>query len=35
MGQSGFFDLEHPYEGLDAHGVPLVAINAAVLTLLD
>ncbi len=30
MGQPGFFDLQHRYEGLDAHGDPLVAINAAV-----
>jgi IS5 family transposase len=30
MGQPGFFDLENRYSGLDAHGDPLVAINAAV-----
>jgi IS5 family transposase len=30
MGQPGFFDLQRRYEGLDAHGDPLVAINAAV-----
>ena len=30
MGQPGFFDVEHRYAGLDAHGDPLVAINAAV-----
>ena len=30
MGQPGFFDLERRYEGLDAHGDPLEAINAAV-----
>ena len=30
MGQPGFFDLQHRYEGLDAHGDALVAINAAV-----
>ena len=30
MGQPGFFDLQHRYEGLDANGDPLVAINAAV-----
>jgi len=30
MGQPGFFDLQHRYEGLDAHGDPLVAIKAAV-----
>jgi IS5 family transposase len=30
MGQPGFFDLENRYAGLDAHGDPLVAINAAV-----
>ena len=30
MVQPGFFDLQHRYEGLDAHGDPLVAINAAV-----
>ena len=30
MGQPGFFDLEHRYASLDAHGDPLVAINAAV-----
>ena len=30
MGQSGFFDLEHRYEGLDAKSHPLVAILAAV-----
>ena len=29
MGQPGFFDLQGRYEGLDAHGDPLVAINAA------
>ena len=30
MGQPGFFDLQHRYEGLDAHGDPLVAFGAAV-----
>jgi hypothetical protein len=30
MGQLGFFDLENRYAGLDAHGDPLVAIDAAV-----
>ena len=30
MGQPGFFDLENRYAGLDTHGDPLVAINAAV-----
>jgi len=30
MGQPGFFDLQHRYEGLDAKGDPLVAIAAAV-----
>jgi len=30
MGQPGFFELENRYAGLDAHGDPLVAINAAV-----
>lgn len=30
MGQPGFFDLENRYAGLDLHGDPLVAINAAV-----
>ncbi len=30
MSQLGFFDLENRYPGLDAHGDPLVAINAAV-----
>ena len=30
MVQPGFFDLEHRYEGLDAHGDPLLAIVAAV-----
>ena len=30
MGQPGFFDLQHRYEGLDAKGDPLVAILAAV-----
>jgi hypothetical protein len=29
VGQPGFFDLEHRYAGLHAHGDPLVAINAA------
>src|SRR3546814_8772914 len=31
MGQPGFFDLQHRYEGLDAKSDPLVAILAAVL----
>lgn len=30
MGQPGFFDLQHGYEGLDAKGDPLVAIAVAV-----
>ena len=30
MGQPGFFDLQHRYEGLDAKSDPLVAILAAV-----
>jgi len=30
MAQPGFFDLQHRYEGLDAQGDPLVAINASV-----
>ena len=30
MGKPEFFDLQHRYEGLVAHGNPLVAINAAV-----
>ena len=30
MGQPGFFDFQHRYEGLDAKGDPLVAIAAAV-----
>ena len=30
MGQPGFFDLQHRYEGLDAKGDPLVAIASAV-----
>ena len=30
MGEPGFFDVENRYAGLDAHGDPLVAINAAV-----
>ena len=30
MGQPGFFDLQHRYEGLDAKGDPLVAIAASV-----
>lgn len=30
MGQPGFFDVQHRYEGLDACGDPLVAINSAV-----
>ena len=30
MGKPGFFDLQHRYERLVAHGNPLVAINAAV-----
>jgi len=30
MGQPGFLDLENRYGGLDAHGDPRVAINAAV-----
>ena len=30
MSQPGFFDLQHRYEGVDAHRDPLVAINAAV-----
>ena len=29
MGQPGFFDLQHRYEGLDAKGDPLVAIAAS------
>ena len=29
MGQPRFFDRENRYAGLDAHGDPLVAINAA------
>jgi len=28
--QPGFFDLQHRYEGLDAHGDPLVVLGAAV-----
>src|SRR3546814_19761197 len=31
MGQPGFFDLQHRYEGLDAKSDPLVAILAVVL----
>src|SRR3546814_3968261 len=30
MSQPGFFVLENRYAGLDAHGDPLVAINASV-----
>jgi IS5 family transposase len=30
MSQPGFFDLQRRYEGLDAHGDPLVAISGAV-----